>query len=70
MAVTQRGQLSPDDEQRLADAKEQHDAAVESARITYRGLVVEMIAKSSIREVARATGLSTNTLQRWKNEQP
>lgn len=34
----------------------------------YRHVVVEMIDKSSYREVARLTGLSTNTLQRWKRE--
>jgi DNA invertase Pin-like site-specific DNA recombinase len=69
MAVTQRGQLSPEDEQRLADAKVQHDDAVEAVTAAYRRLVLEMVAKSSLREVSRATGLSTNTLQRWKNEQ-
>jgi DNA invertase Pin-like site-specific DNA recombinase len=68
MAVTQRGQLSPEDEQRLAGAKVQRDDALEAAAVAYRGLVLEMVAKSSLREVARVTGLSTNTLQRWKNE--
>ncbi len=33
-----------------------------------RVIAVEMIGKSSYREVARLTGLSTNTLQRWKRE--
>lgn len=65
MTVTQRGRLSPEDEQRLADAKAK-DAAVAVAREEYRRVAVEMMMKSSVREVARLTGLSTNTLQQWK----
>jgi DNA invertase Pin-like site-specific DNA recombinase len=66
--VTQRGQLDAADEQRLLDARQTYEAAIEAATQEYRGLAVEMMRKSSIREVARVTGLSTNTLQRWKNE--
>jgi hypothetical protein len=64
MTVTQRGQLSRDDQTRLFVAL--HDA--KSAEGAFQLLVVEMIEKSSYREVARLTGLSTNTLQRWKRE--
>lgn len=67
MGVTQRGALSPDDEERLMAAKAADEAAADVRR-QYVAIVVEMINKSSYREVARLTGLSTNTLQRWKRE--
>lgn len=66
MTVTQRGKLTPDDERRLLDA---HNAA-KAAADHRRTVAVEMMHKSSVREVARLTGLSTNTLQRWKREAP
>lgn len=65
MTVTQRGRLTPEDEQRLAEAKAK-DAEAALARDEYRRVAVEMMEKSSVREVARLTGLSTNTLQQWK----
>lgn len=67
MTVTQRGRLTPEDEQRLKDAKAK-DAEAATWRDEYRRVAVEMMEKSSLREVARLTGKSTNTLQRWKRE--
>lgn len=65
--MTQKGTLSPEDERELADAMIEWRMA-EDAMAGCRLVVVEMIDKSSYREVARLTGFSTNTLQRWKRE--
>jgi DNA-directed RNA polymerase specialized sigma24 family protein len=65
--MTQKGTLSPEDEQELLDAKQIYDSAQEMLA-EYRAVVIYMLDKSSYREVARLTGLSTNTLQRWKRE--
>lgn len=62
--MTQRATLSAEDEVRLLEAKAEEDAA----RARYRAVCVEMMDKSSVRVVADLTGLSTNTLQRWKAE--
>ncbi len=62
--MTERGDLEPADQARLLAAKE--DANLTAAN--YRAVAVEMMHKSSVRAVARITGLSTNTLQRWKRE--
>lgn len=60
-----RGELTPKQEKRLeraAGLREFYDAA-------YRAEVVEVLAEgASFAEVSKATGLSTNTLQRWKRE--
>ncbi|MDR7253691.1 transposase-like protein [Nocardioides sp. BE266] len=64
MQMTQRGQLSQEDERQLFAAL--REAKVAEGR--FQLLAVEMVAKSSFREVARLMGLSTNTLQRWKRE--
>lgn len=62
--MTQRGVLSPEDEEQLLAAW------MEARRTTvaYKRLVIEMIEKTSYREVARFTGVSTTTLQQWKKE--
>jgi DNA invertase Pin-like site-specific DNA recombinase len=60
MDVTQRGQLSLEDVEQLKAAAQ--------AVIAYRRLVLEKVAQTSYREVARVTGISTTTLQRWKRE--
>lgn len=65
--MNQRATLSSDDLERLNNAKAAHEAA-EAARLEYRQVCVEMMSKSSVRLVAELTGLSTNTLQRWKAE--
>jgi DNA invertase Pin-like site-specific DNA recombinase len=67
MTVTQRAALSAADQSRLAEARRDYDDAMRTID-TYRAVAVEMVEKSSYREVARLTGLSTNTLQRWKRE--
>lgn len=64
MTVTQRGQLAPEDLDRLLAAK----AADTAARDEYKRVVVELMGASSMRTVRAATGLSLDTLQRWKNE--
>lgn len=67
MTVTQRGMLTPEDRERLLTAKAADEDADEVRR-GYMAVAVEMVEKSSFREVAGLTGLSTNTLQRWKRE--
>lgn len=64
MDVTQRGRLDKTDRVELLRAQD------EALRATahYRRLTVEMVERSSYREVERLTGVSTNTLQRWKKE--
>lgn len=64
MTVTQQGRLDAADKDKLLSALIDYEAA----SAWYREVVLEMIDKSSYREVARLTGLSTNTLQRWKRE--
>lgn len=60
-----RGSLTPAQEKRLAKAAERR-AAAEAA---YRAEVLAVMAEgASFAEVSKATGLSTNTLQRWKRE--
>ena len=67
MTMTQRGELSAEDLDRLLHAKAA-DQEADAARLRYRSVCVEMVSKSSLRNVAHLTGLSTNTLQRWKRE--
>lgn len=64
MTVTQQGQLSDYDRERLLNS--QREAAEQAA--FFQALCVEMVNKSSYRIVSQLTGLSTNTLQRWKRE--
>ena len=66
--MTQKAALSAEDEDLLLRAKDAAEEAAAGPIAVYRHVVVEMIDKSSYREVARLTGLSTNTLQRWKRE--
>lgn len=63
--MTQQGKLDPADERKLLKAKAAADQAA-TIREEYRVIAVEMMGKSSVREIARLTGVSTNTLQRWK----
>lgn len=41
---------------------------LERAEQHYRQWVLRALAEGSFAEVSKATGLSTNTLQRWKRE--
>ncbi len=65
--MTQKAALDADDQARLSAAQREYEDALQRV-VAYRAVVVNMIEKSSYREVARLTGLSTNTLQRWKRE--
>lgn len=64
MTMTQRGALSEADRADVLLAKTEY----EDAFAAYREATSEAVDKSSYREVARLTGLSTNTLLRWKRE--
>lgn len=65
-----RARQSLDDRQiaRLARALERREKAETAAVQAYRTEVLAVLAESSFAVVAEATGLSTNTLQRWKRE--
>ncbi len=67
MPMTQRVPLTPEDEKRLQTARADFEAT-KAVHDRYRQVCVEMVQKSSLRVVAELTGLSTNTLQRWKRE--
>jgi uncharacterized protein YerC len=61
----QRGFLNAQQERRLRRAAERREAA----EVTWRAEVLAVMAEGgSFAEVSKATGLSTNTLQRWKRE--
>lgn len=60
-----RGALTEEQVQEVAFA---HKVA-EQEQASYRRVVVRLLAEGcSFVEVSKATGLSTNTLQRWKRE--
>lgn len=60
-----RGELTAQQQRRLTRADERRDAA----EAAYRAEVLAVMAEgASFAEVSKATGLSTNTLQRWKRE--
>lgn len=60
-----RGELSSAQQRRLDRAA----AKREAAETAYRSEVLAVMAEGgSFSEVSKATGLSTNTLQRWKRE--
>lgn len=55
------------DESTLTDLVEAKDW-LNKAEANYRDAVLSALVEGSFSEVAKATGLSTNTLQRWKKE--
>lgn len=60
-----RGVPTPEQVERI----EVHKAGSEQAQAHYRAVVVQALREgASFSEVSRLTGLSTNTLQRWKRE--
>lgn len=60
-----RGSLTEAQRQRLDVAR----AARDAADAEFRAEVLDVLGEgASMREVGKATGLSTNTLQRWKDE--
>lgn len=60
-----RGELTEQQRVRLEALR----AEMEETRSAYQAAVVRTLAQgASFSEVSKATGLSTNTLQRWKRE--
>jgi uncharacterized protein YerC len=60
-----RGVLSDEQVQELEYRRQLRDHWADA----YRDLVVDLLSEGcSFSEVSKATGLSTNTLQRWKRE--
>lgn len=59
-----RETLSETTKVRLSAAKERRDRW----EAHYRATVIAALEEGSFAEVSKATGLSTNTLQRWKKE--
>ena len=60
-----RGDLTDEQLQRLAESAQRRDQAAAA----YRAEVLAVMAEgASFSAVSAATGLSTNTLQRWKKE--
>lgn len=65
MAPRPRGALTDDQRRKIDKAA----AAAEKAEAAHRAAVLEVMAEgASFAEVSKATGLSTNTLQRWKRD--
>lgn len=61
----QRGELTPAQLRRWIRAENE----VDEAKAKLRRVTVEILTEgASFSEVSKATGLSTNTLQRWKRE--
>lgn len=60
-------QLTESDAHKLREVMRQWDET-EATREELRQIVANMVGRSSFRAVAEVTGLSTNTLQRWKRE--
>lgn len=60
--VTERRPVSDEDKRRLREARAQLDAA----EAAWKATVLDVESRSSVREVAAETGLSTNTVSRWK----
>ena len=60
-----RGELTPDRRERLERLAEKADAAKAELRAES---VQALVDGGSFAWVSKATGLSTNTLQRWKRE--
>lgn len=60
-----RGELTPAQVRRLTRAAERR----QQAEVDYRAEVLAVMAEgASFAQTSQATGLSTNTLQRWKRE--
>lgn len=65
MTPRPRGEMDPADRRKIAKAAQ----AVAEAQAAHRSAVLAAMEHgASFAEVAAATGLSTNTLQRWKRE--
>lgn len=65
MAPRPRGDLTDAQRRKIDKAAK----ACDDAQAIYRAVVLAAMAEgASFAEVSKATGLSTNTLQRWKRE--
>jgi DNA-binding MurR/RpiR family transcriptional regulator len=62
--VNPRGIVSDDDKRRITAAR----AQAETAEAEYHAIVVEVTARSSIRETAKAAGVSPDTIVRWRRD--
>jgi hypothetical protein len=60
--VTQRGTVTDDDIARIERAR----AAKESADTEWQATVLALAERSSIREAAKAAGISPDTIVRWR----
>jgi ATP-dependent exoDNAse (exonuclease V) alpha subunit len=65
VAPQPRGILSAEDQVRLTQAAE---ARAEADAEMRRAVLVAVSRGASVRELAAFTGLSTNTISRWKRE--
>lgn len=57
-----RGTVSAQD----AEAIRQARMKLEAAEAEFRNVVLDVTTRSSVRETAKAAGLSSNTVQRWR----
>ena len=57
--------LAPVDEQRLRDALRAYEKSYSQLRAAVVGAT---LTGASVRAIAEFTGMSTNTISRWKNE--
>lgn len=65
MSPSPRGTVRPEDAERILAAL----AARQDSEAELRAAVLASVAnKGSVRELAALTGLSTNTVSRWKRE--
>lgn len=65
MSPRARGELNSRQRRRIENAAK----ALAASEAAYRAAVLDALAEgASFAEMSQATGLSTNTLQRWKRE--
>jgi DNA-binding MurR/RpiR family transcriptional regulator len=60
--VNPRGIVSDEDRRRISAARDQ----AQTAEAEYRAIVVDVTTRSSIRETAKAAGVSPDTIVRWR----
>lgn len=57
--------IEPDDQEKIRRAMDNHDAAYNALQDAVRTAATN---GASVRELAEFTGMSTNTISRWKRE--
>ena len=62
MSTMQRRDVSPEDTDRLANAKKRAD----ETRAEFEQLCATMADTYSVREVAKAAGVASSTIQKWQ----